>query len=80
MLKYLIKLESRSNGREAFVEYPASIIIEELIYKIKVELHLPYTDFGMHAFQMHRKVYVPSWQTVSSLWRIDDFATEVEYI
>lgn len=79
-MRYLIKLEDRSNGREAFVECPADMVLEDLNYKIKVELHLPYTDHFYHVFQMHGKVYVPYESVARDLWHVDEWATGVDYI
>lgn len=79
-MTYLIKLEDRSNGHEEFVECPARMSLEDLSIKIKIVMHLPYTDYCTHAFQMHGKVYVPVSGVVGDLWRIDEWATGAEYI
>lgn len=57
-MKYLIKLEDRNSGREAFVECPANMPLEELNVKIKVALRLPYVDYEAHWFLMQGKIYV----------------------
>lgn len=71
-MKYLIKLADWTSGREAFVECPANMPIEELSVKIKVALHLPYLDHEVHWFQMLGKVYVPN-ENVIILLREDPF-------
>ena len=58
-MKYLIKLEDRMNGHETLIECPANMLLEELCVKIKVELHLPYTDDGAHCFRARGYYYVP---------------------
>lgn len=58
-MKYLIKLEDRINGREAFVVCPEYMLLEELTVNIKLELHLPYRDEGCHSFGFMGKVFVP---------------------
>lgn len=57
-MKYLIKLEDRFSGREAFIECHAGMLLEELSIKIKVELQLPYSDFGVHCFRGRGYYYV----------------------
>jgi len=82
-MKYLIKLEDRMSGRKALIECPANMLLEELCVKIKLELHLPYTDWGYHCFQMHGKVYVPDGlNTVRGIWGAgpDDTLPKREYI
>lgn len=58
-MRYLIKLEDRENGREALIECSENMLLQELIIKIKVELHLPYTDYGAHCFRARGYYYVP---------------------
>ena len=58
-MKYLLKLEDRVTGREAFVECPANMSLEDLSVKIKLELQLPLEDHGDHCFLMQGKAYVP---------------------
>lgn len=58
-MKYQILLEDRTNGRQALIECPANIPLEELSVKIKVELNLPLCDNGWHRFLYRGKVYVP---------------------
>ena len=58
-MKYLIKLEDRRNGHETLIECPANMLLEELCVKIKVELHLPYLDYGDHCFRGRGYYYVP---------------------
>lgn len=57
-MKYLIKLEDRFSGREAFIECHAGMLLEELSIKIKVELQLPYSDYGAHCFRGRGYYYV----------------------
>lgn len=57
-MKYLIKLEDRKNGHETLIECPANMLLEELCVKIKVELHLPYLDYGAHCFRGRGYYYV----------------------
>lgn len=58
-MRYLIKLEDRNSGREAFVECPANMLLEEFCVKIKVELQLPYLDYGNHCFMGNGYHYAP---------------------
>ena len=58
-MKYQILLEDRTNGRQALVECPANMPLEELSVKIKVELNLPLCDHDWHRFLYRGKVYVP---------------------
>lgn len=58
-MKYLIKLEDWGNGREALIECPANMLLEELCVKIKVEHHLPYLDYEAHCFRGRGYYYVP---------------------
>ena len=67
-MKYLIKLVDRESKREAMVECPARMILEDLNIKIKSELHLPCTDEYGHCFQMNGKVYVPHNSVITELW------------
>lgn len=57
-MKYQILLFDRNSGREALIECPSNMLLEELSVKIKVELHLPYTDYGYHRFLFRGKIYV----------------------
>ena len=67
IMRYLIKLEDRENGREAFVECPARMSLEEFSVKVKLELQFPLT--GHHCFLSHGKVYISTEITaVSDLW------------
>ena len=58
-MKYQILLEDRTNGRQALIECPANVPLEELSVKIKVELNLPLCDNDWHRFLYRGKVYVP---------------------
>lgn len=58
-MKYQILLEDRQTGREALIECPANMSLEELSVKIKVELQLPYCDYDYHRFCFKGKTYVP---------------------
>ena len=64
-MKYQILLEDRKNGREALIECPANMPLEELSVKIKVELQLPYCDYNYHRFCYRGKTYVPAEHTMS---------------
>lgn len=64
-MKYQILLEDRMNGREALIECPANMPLEELSVKIKVELRLPLSDRGWHRFLYRGKVYVPEEHVVA---------------
>lgn len=57
-MKYLILLHDCTSGREAQIECPANMVLEELSAKIKVELQLPYVDHGDHRFLCKGKTYV----------------------
>jgi len=58
-MKYQILLEDRRNGRTALIECPASMVLEELSVKIKLELRLPLCDRGWHRFLLQGRTYVP---------------------
>lgn len=58
-MKFLIKLEDRINGNVAFVECPSDMLLEELCFKIKCTLDIPYFDNGNHSFSFMGKVYLP---------------------
>lgn len=57
-MKYQILLSDRFTGREALIECPANMLLEELSAKIKVALQLPYSDKGWHRFLCRGWVYV----------------------
>lgn len=65
-MKYQILLEDRTNGRQALIECPANMPLEELSVKIKVELNLPLCDNGWHRFLYRGKVYVPDEHVIAS--------------
>ena len=58
-MMYQILLEDRTNGREALIECPANMLLEELSVRIKLELNLPLSDYGWHRFLYRGMVYVP---------------------
>ena len=49
-MKYRIKLANKANGDEAEVIVPSHTPLEDLSVKIKLEMHLPYSDGGWHRF------------------------------
>ncbi len=55
---YKIKLENLKTGEEAFIMARANEKAEVLCPKIKVALHLPYTDYGHHRFVARGVTYV----------------------
>lgn len=57
-MKYQILLSDRNTGREALIECPANMVLEELSALIKVNLQLPYTDYGYHRFLFKGNTYV----------------------
>lgn len=57
-MKFQILLSDRNSGREALIECPSNMVLEELSSKIKVEMQLPYTDYGNHRFLLWGKTYV----------------------
>lgn len=57
-MKYQILLSDRNSGREALIECPSNMVLEELSAIIKVQMQLPYTDYGWHRFLLKGKVYV----------------------
>lgn len=57
-MKYQILLCDRETGREAQIECPASMFLEELSVKIKVAMQLPYSDGGYHRFLCRGHIYV----------------------
>lgn len=57
-MKYQILLSDRNSGREALIECPSNMVLEELSAKIKVEMQLPYTDNGYHRFVLRGNTYV----------------------
>lgn len=70
-MKYQILLSDRYNGREALIECPANMFLEELSAEIKVALQLPYYDKAWHRFLCRGHVYVIDERVLSepeSLW------------
>ena len=57
-MKYKIKLENLKTGEVAFITARANEKAEVLCPKIKVALHLPYTDYGRHRFVARGYTYV----------------------
>ncbi|MGN0214248.1 MAG: hypothetical protein ACI4AH_05505 [Muribaculaceae bacterium] len=47
-MKYRLQLTNKLNGDEAEVIVPSSMPLEDLIVKIKLEMHLPYSIGGWH--------------------------------
>lgn len=72
-MKYQILLSDRKNGREALIECPANMVLEELSVKIKIELQLPYTDYGYHRFLFRGNTYIIDdhlWSEPEYLWEV----------
>lgn len=67
-MKYLIKIEDKENNRDAMIECPANMLLEDFNITIKSELHLPCSDEVSHCFQMNGKVYVPQESVITELW------------
>ena len=55
---YKIQLENLNTGEVAFIKARANEKAEVLSAKIKVALHLPYTDYGRHRFVARGYTYV----------------------
>lgn len=58
MMYYKIKIENLKTGEEAYITARSNEKAENLCPKIKVALHLPYTDHGWHRFITHGVTYV----------------------
>ena len=67
-MKYLIKIEDKENNRDAMIECPANMLLEDFNITIKSELHLPCSDEVSPCFQMNGKVYVPQESVITELW------------
>ena len=64
-MKYRIKLANKANGDEAEVIVPSHTPLEDLSVKIKLEMHLPYSDGGWHRFWVGGAAYMPEMHCVA---------------
>ena len=73
-MKYVILLENLENGDKITIEVPARMRLESLSVKIKMALHLPYTDYAWHRFILRGATYVPEEHLICEpdmLWEYD---------
>ncbi|MBR4782600.1 MAG: hypothetical protein IK023_01780 [Bacteroidaceae bacterium] len=68
---YRFLLRNTKTGETAYIEAPAHWPLESLSPKIKVAMHLPYTDNEFHRFLLNGTVYVTK--------RMEDVLTEWMY-
>lgn len=64
-MKYRLLLTNRRTGDETEIIVPARLPLEALSVKIKLEMHLPLTDWCCHRFLSRGVVYVPEEHTIS---------------
>ena len=65
IMKYRILLTNKANGDEAEVIVPSHTPLEDLSVKIKLEMHLPYSDGGWHRFLVGGAAYMPEMHCVA---------------
>ena len=68
LMNYLIKLDVRGSDREAVIEGPYDMILDDLNIEIKSALGLQCNNELAHCFQINGDVYVPCYNDVLDLW------------